>query len=387
MPEGLPTASDLMEHRAVTFFSIDTDVIQSLGYKFKEGALNALHFQCPIWMEMHLTEVVEREVMDHRMTPVINAIQDLKSSMSKVNRLTGYDLSEVEKGINEVDLETLAHIKFNGEFVDFYKELRGSVLPIDGPNLARKMFSMYFSEYPPFEARKEKKSEFPDAAALLILEDFSEKNNTHGILISKDAGWLDFAKKSKSLYCVKSLEEFVALFESKGKNADRIKEIIKSILTNEDSDFFYELERSLSNQVGGASWNFKDLYSGYGLRVEADLDDVAYNSSVFDLENLSIWFVEHDPSVCTVEVPASVSVTLNINIDFYQYDAVDKEEIAAASNNIFKKVTVDVDVFLICRGNLLEDEVDEWRVDIGTSGDDYRIDIGEVNPSFRDEWD
>ena len=42
MPEGLPTAAALIEQRAVTFFSIDTDVIQSHGYKFGEGALHAM---------------------------------------------------------------------------------------------------------------------------------------------------------------------------------------------------------------------------------------------------------------------------------------------------------------------------------------------------------
>jgi len=74
MPEGLPTATALIEQKAVTFFSIDTDVIQSHGYKFGEGALHALAFQRPQWFHIQLTEVVEQEVMAHRMDTVTKAI-------------------------------------------------------------------------------------------------------------------------------------------------------------------------------------------------------------------------------------------------------------------------------------------------------------------------
>lgn len=66
MPIGLPTAAALIEQRAVTFFSIDTDVIQSHGYKFSEGALHALALQRPKWFQVQLTDVVEREVLAHR---------------------------------------------------------------------------------------------------------------------------------------------------------------------------------------------------------------------------------------------------------------------------------------------------------------------------------
>jgi hypothetical protein len=78
------------------------------------------------------------------------------------------------------------------------KQLNGGVLRHEGSTLAHDMFARYFLQHPPFEQKK--KSEFPDAASLLLLEEFAVKNNTQGILISKDGGWSKFAKQSERLY-------------------------------------------------------------------------------------------------------------------------------------------------------------------------------------------
>jgi len=77
MPEGFPTAAALIEQKAVTFFSIDTDVIQSHGYKFGEGALHALKLQRPSWFHVQITDVVEREVLAHRMDAVSKVVQEM----------------------------------------------------------------------------------------------------------------------------------------------------------------------------------------------------------------------------------------------------------------------------------------------------------------------
>lgn len=95
MPEGLPTAASLIDQK-VTFFSIDTDVLQSHGFKFNEGTLHALATQRPHWFHIQLTDVVEREVLAHRMEPVAKAVQEMQSAITKVQRLAEQDLKEVK---------------------------------------------------------------------------------------------------------------------------------------------------------------------------------------------------------------------------------------------------------------------------------------------------
>jgi hypothetical protein len=387
MPRGLPTASELMESKSVTFFSIDTDIIQSLGYKFQEGALFALRLQRPSWLHIVVTEIVQREVMAHRIEPVEQSIEELRGALARAQRLSGYDMSEVQRVISEMPLAKTSRDRFVVEFRQFLDHLGGSVLPFDGPDLARQMFTRYFSQLAPFEARKEKKSEFPDAAALLVLESYARERKTRGILISKDGGWSNFAKDSESLYCVKTLDDFVALFKSTGENADLVKGKVKVSLQDPAGDLNYQIEQELARYVEGAFWRAGDPYSDYSLRVESDVVGVGYDSCELNPDALSLWFVEHDPTLCTVELALAVNVDLNVSNDFYQYDTIDHDEFIVASDEVEKRVQIEVDVFLTCRGDLLKDAVDDWEVEIGISGGDFRFEVGRVNPRFDDDDD
>ncbi len=382
MPEGLPSAAVLIEQKAVTFFSIDTDVIQSHGFKFSEGALHALRLQRPQWLQIQLTEVVEREVMAHRMDPVSKAVQELQTAITSVQRLSGQDMSVVKESFEKFDSEPVVRERFSNEMRTFLEQLNGGVLRLEGSTLAHDMFARYFLQHPPFEQKK--KSEFPDAASLLLLEEFAVKNNTQGILISKDGGWSKFAKQSERLYCVNSLEEFAGLFESKSEKADRVKAKVKHALLDPTSHLSLQLDSALDNHVSGAFWNADEIYSGYALRVEAEVNQASYQDSDWHLDGLALWLIEHDPSVCTVEISVSVTVDLEVGVDFYQYDTIDHEEICMGSDEITRQVTLNVEVFLLCHGDLFVESVDEWEVDIEITGGEYLVEIGEVNPDYDD---
>lgn len=382
MPDGLPTAAALIEQRAVTFFSIDTDVIQSHGFKFSEGALHALALQRPSWFQVQLTDVVEREVLAHRMDAVSKAVQEMQSAISGAQRVVGQDLRAIKDAFDALESERVARERFTREFRDFVTRLGGGVLPMDGHTLAHDLFVRYFEQLPPFEIKK--KSEFPDAASLLALESYARNQSTQGIVVSKDGGWAAFAKASDYLYHVSTLDELVALFESKGEKADKVKEKLVRELSDPASDLTHQLEAALENHVAGAFWNVDDIYSGFSLRVEAEVNQVNYHDSDVDLGRLGLWLVEHDPTVCTVEVSVTITVDLDIGVEFFQYDTIDHEEMGMGSEEISRRVEVSIDLFLMCQGDLLDAPVDDWDIGFEIEGGDYRVEVGEVNPDYGD---
>lgn len=382
MPEGLPTAAALIEQRAVTFFSIDTDVIQSYGYKFGEGALHALALQRPKWFQVQLTDVVEREVLAHRMEGVYKVVQEMRTAISGAQRVVGQDLRAIKDAFDALDSERVARERFTREFRDFVARLGGGVLPLDGHTLAHDLFVRYFEQRPPFEVKK--KSEFPDAASLLALENYAKNQRTQGIVVAKDGGWAAFSKDSDHLYHVSSLDELVALFESKGEKVDKVKEKLIRELSDANSELWRRFEDTLENHVAGAFWNVYDIYSGFSLRVEADVNHVGYCGSDIDLGGMGMWLVEHDPTVCTVEVSVTVSVNLDIGVEFFQYDTIDHEEIGMGSDEISRQVEIGIDLFLMCQGDLLDTPVDDWDIGFEIEGGDYRVEVGEVNPDYGD---
>lgn len=383
MPEGLPRAAELIG-KNVTFFSLDTNVIQSLGYKFDVGALHKLALQRPEWMRLQLTEIVEREVKAHRMVSVLEAIQQLSSASDKLARASGMDMISVNNAFEVLNIERSASTAFDEQIKKFVDRLGGSVLPIEGPSLAKEMFSRYFEEHPPFESKKDKKFEFPDAAALLVLDEYARSNNTLGILVSNDTGWASFAKASRFLFCVKSLDDFTALFASEGANAETVKRQLRESLSDPLSPLARELERALGNHVEESSWTVGDLYSSGNQRLEGDVYESSLASYDIDLPGINVWFVDHDPSMCLVELSTSIKAKVLVSVEVFVWDSIDREELSIGSVEVTETTEFEVDVFLTYHGELLDQPPSEWEVDIEIADGDYVIDVGEVDPDFSD---
>lgn len=85
MPAGLPSPDHIIG-RKVTFFSIDTNVMEGKGFDFHRGALNVLHRQRPAWMTLQLSDIVEREIHAHRLRDLTEAKQKLDSALSHMRR-------------------------------------------------------------------------------------------------------------------------------------------------------------------------------------------------------------------------------------------------------------------------------------------------------------
>lgn len=383
MPSGLPSAQALLEEKSVGFFSIDTDVIQSHAYKFSAGALRALPLQRPAWLTIQQTEIVEREVHTHRMEPVSKVAKELNTAIAKLQRLSGLNFTPVSEQINALDAESVASQKLSREFKAFVASLGGGVLPIAGPDLARQMFDRYFQEAAPFEARK--KSEFPDAAALLTLENHAKATQKQGIVISKDGGWADFAKDSDWLFCVKSLDEFAALFKSTNPLATGVTAKVSAELANTASHLSTLLQAEVENHVAGAYWNGDDVWTGFCHRVEAEVDQAHYLGHAVDLTGISTWLVEHDPTICIIEIRAKVQVSVDVSVEFFMYDTIDHEELNFGSLQVSRDHEMKVDVFITLRGDLEHATVDELDPSIELAGGEYDVEIGEVEPDFGEE--
>lgn len=386
MPRNLPTAAELFEQKHISFFSIDTDVIQSHGFKFGEGALHALALQRPNWITAQLTDVVEREVLDHRMAPVLKADQELASALDVMERLGGIDFSDIKTTLAAHKAVDSARTRFGRELTDFLRRLGGGILPLKGTGLVRDLFNLYFDQKPPFEERKSKKFEFPDGAALLVLEAHAKAGKTKGVLISNDGGWERFAAESEHLYCVKSLDEFTSLFQSHGPEADSVVLKVKNALANPDSELNARLNDHLSNHVNGAFWEVGELYTGSSHRQDGTVDDVFMTSVHIDPNNAGIWFCEHDPSVCVIELTASVTVQAHGSVDFFLWDTIDHEEMAMGSAAFERDAAVEVDLFLTCRGDLLASDLEDWDIGVEMSGGNYVVDVGEIELDYSDGW-
>ncbi|MCE9658278.1 MAG: PIN domain-containing protein [Burkholderiales bacterium] len=383
MPTGQPSAAQLWQGD-VSFFSIDTDLIQAAGYNFDAGALHQLPKQLPASMHLQLTEVVAEEIVRHRMEPVHQAIQQFTGATDKLKRLAEAALGPIEQSFQELDAATAAAERFRGQVHAYAGRCRGGVLPISGPMLASDLFKLYFADAAPFGKRLDKKSEFPDATSLLLLEQFALENKTKGIVASGDAGWTAYAEASANLYAVRSLDELAALFAATSDHAKALKAKILGAVNEAGSALRAQLTEALRRHVAEAEWDASELHASSG-RIEAEVYDAELAEYSFEERDIGVWPAEGDPATWVVELTALVKATVHVSVAFYIWDSVDREELSFGGESFSFPAEVEVEAFLTCSDVQLEAEPDAWHIDIDIANGSYSLEDFEVEQDLGDD--
>ncbi|WP_458237155.1 PIN domain-containing protein, partial [Pseudomonas sp. P5_A2_2] len=324
MPDGMPTPAQLWDGE-IRFFSIDTDVIQGAGYNFGAGTLNQLHRQLPSSMELQLTDVVANEVVSHLMIPVLKTIQELQSAADNLKRKTDLPMDQVSDLFMGFAPADSSREYFRKQVEDYAERCRGGILPTEGDGILSELFRRYFAVEAPFETKNAKKSEFPDAAALLVLETYAVDNDAIGIVVSNDGGWKAFASQSEHLYCVKTLEELTTLFTATGELAAQIQTAILEAIEDASSPLRSQLSDALVDHVGNATWDVGDIYSDTGDRVEGEISNVQFADHDLLIEKTAIWHDASDPGTWLVEVTASVRVEVSTSVTTFIWDSIDRD--------------------------------------------------------------
>lgn len=378
MPKGNPTAAQLWEGD-VSFFSLDTDVIQAAGYNFDAGALKLLPLQLPDTMMLMISEVVAQEIVSHRMESVTKAIEQFKSSSADLKRLTPVEMSAIEGTFEKLAAETCASGHFYKQIADYAKNCQGSILPIDGKLLTERIFKLYFESRPPFAERKAKKAEFPDATSLLILEDFARDHATMGLLASADEGWSKFAEDSDFLYCVSSIEELAALFAATDAYAKEIEKRLLDAVQDENSPLRDQLHDELVDHVMQSSWSAQDVVSGTVARVEA----TAYGNKLdsYEIDAAEVWAGE-DKRSCVIALHVTATVEVHLDVEFYAWDSIDREEISLGCDGIPVESSIEVEVFFKCSGVEEGSKPEDWEIEIEIANGSYECGPMDLEPDF-----
>jgi hypothetical protein len=384
VPKELPSAKDLWEG-AVAFFSIDTDLIQSAGYDLSAGALNQLPAQLPMAMKLKLSEVVVQEIIKHRMEPVLKAIGQFKSASDALKRTAGLGMTKIDSSFSDLSAENVAIVRFRKLIEEYVVRCRGDILPIDGEGLAAKVFAQYFSGGPPFALRADKKSEFPDATTLILLEAYAKENNTKGIFASGDGGCASFAAQSEHLYCVKSIEDLATLFASTGEHAQATKLRVIDAISDKKSSLHTELRTAIHEHIVNAFWSVDDIYSGVVSRVEGEVADARLKSYEISTDQAEIWEAEDGSGSWIVELAAKAEVGVLVDVTFFVWDSIDREELALDTQQFEFPAEVEINAFLNCSGINTENPSDEWVVNIDIASGEYEVNVGEVDPDFDND--
>jgi hypothetical protein len=314
--------------------------------------------------------------------PVKEAADKFQASIAGLTRLTGLDFGPADAHFNGLDVLSAAQQKFEADVKNYVTQCGGDILPISDidPEL---LFARYFAGEPPFGLKADKKSEFPDAAALLLLEEHATERATKGILASRDAGWKAFADQSPCLYCVTSLDDLAALFAATDAHAQAVRDKIAAAVGDETSALRTQLTDSLKEHVSNADWDASELYSG-SQRIESEVSDVALTAYYVHNNSLNVWKVDDEPGAWVVELITTITVDVTVSVQFFIWDSIDREELAFGHDSFTFSQDVDVDAYLTCHSVTLETAPVSWEIEVEIGSGKYSLDAAEVEPDFSD---
>ena len=274
----------------IAALTLDTTVFDQFGCNLSYRLLTSLEQFRGTDVTPILSDVVIAEVRAHIAASVAEAAEKARAGVNQYVKAWrgGDDLQALLGGIG-VARDPKARA---AELVDAYVErVRAERVPVEPGASVAELAARYFDERPPFSAKAKKKSEFPDAIALLTLDAWAARRGTRVLAVSKDGDWARYAAESENLIVLPELAAALALFNRESSvAAARIVATIRSgggvalraaiqrnvealvedyeVLAN--APYFYEEENEASQVLG---WAFADEH-GFDV-VAADDETVS----------------------------------------------------------------------------------------------------------------
>lgn len=312
MPSGLPPPS-LLTSRKIHAFTLDTSILRAAGYHFEQGALRQLAHQLPPWLNLWMSSIVVSEVSRQRLAAAQAAAEQAKLAWGNLTRHLDIPASGGAMPAEVDQLASQAEERFDDQLERFLAAHDGEVVELVGEWLAPAMFQAYFAGAAPFSGGG-KKHEFPDAAALLSLDELAKKRDTFLLAVSMDDGWHAYCETSERMYCLRKLSELAGLFRSTGAEAQALRSGLSAYLR--EARAAQELNLLSVIRDGLRSLGVRASLPSYIAPVAGvEVTEIRLTAVQIDADAVGIWLTSGPAGDGAAEV--SVECTVELELRFF----------------------------------------------------------------------
>ena len=301
----------------ITSITFDTQIFDRNGRTFRGGLLGQLRQLKNSNIKLLITELVYDEAKKHMLAMHKEKDIKLEAALSKFNdHLSSELLGDIQEELS--GRMTPENIVFH-EFNDFFLATDAEIISYDETS-TRDLFKRYFKSEPPFHKDNSKKSEFPDAVALMCLEKHAKINGV--LVVSSDNDWLTFCRRSESgnLHCVPDLSTALTLMHSVKDDIKDISEMRRKKFREFTasgalhSAIVHDITKKLK---GHLIFTGRTSYFYTALCVQVDIISFKHSEDtsfgiITDNSNLTAWVLSLD-----FECRIQVNVTFNSDDDSY----------------------------------------------------------------------
>jgi len=358
--------------------ALDTSVIEALGTKLESGLLEQLSQFVGGPIKVLLPEIVIRELRSHLTASGQTAGTSLRSGLRGLQ--VGKLITAAQAQIVEAVVDALDDIPMlvDARLDRFQQMVAAEILPGSLADSGR-LSALYFAGDAPFGTNANKKHEFPDAIALLSIEQWAKDHGKPVLVVAKDGDWAAFGAANSDHVTV--VDDLGAALELLQEHADQVRARVMTLLTIRED----VVQQIISAAIEGmASWPVEAEYSSVRYAEIGDAGFLPATAEIVkadDVIEFSIVSAKEDEVV--VRIPVRVTGRAYSDFSVSVWDSIDKEYVGLGGAR--SEVSFEEEAAVLATFSVTELLDDVELLDTEFIDADGWVDFGMVEPNFREE--
>lgn len=337
-------------------------------------------------IEFILSGTIRKELLKHLQDNYETAFRDVKNSIRSALEAFGTKEPTLKNLLDQISGGSSATDAASKRLERFIRDTNCKVLEDELHIDIASINNDYFDINPPFEDRKDKKCEYPDAIALNAISGVAKKRNMGILVVSRDNGWEKYCNNSTSnLFCLKRLDHALDLVS---KVPSDLRKVIKDWFAdgNEGRDYLLgslrkNVEEIYFDAFGNASFGHMTAYALMG-----ELQNIDWLGNVYIIE--TEYDMNHNCFSVTVSLDLTLNVKVPIELSFFVWDTTDNDSISMGGREDDYEEELSVTTYTKIEIFDLDCEEEEIRL-VNSELDikNYEIDLGEVDVFTPEDCD
>ena len=246
---------------------------------------------------------------------------------------------------------------------------------------------MYFQNLAPFKESGNKKSEFPDAIALLSLQYWVKENNKNLLAVSMDNDWKDFAQDKDNIEVIDDLAKAMDILNKQTNEAlnSIIHEIEVDLSENKSDGIFQNIYAAIKDNI-----SIPEIHADTVLNYSIDsINTYLEEIDILKEENdrkLKVYVVDSNSDTITISIACKVFCNVEATFNFSLWDSIDEEYVSIGNTTREVGTSYVTNVLVYLHGNYLDGLQSMEINDIEVTGNLREVDMGELFPFDPEEY-
>ena len=325
----------------------DTNIYDNTHYSFNGNfytTFKDLKMSYPN-LKIYVEPIIYNEVMTHLRDLAKDTTKEAETFLNRIKNLGIF--TNVKEALEITDLEEKCFQETKDKFEEFIKFFSDEKIEESFNYEISEILNDYFKGNPPFENKKNKKNEFPDA---LIIQNLKNKFQNHEnlFIVSSDNGFIEAVRKNipnsrtfkNYADCADFLNKQEKYYKEAHKNVENLVDEIKGVIKNRFENLLDDFVPIEDAEDFGIKIDVTN-YDRKGYTEFSDLDEAMINQLDLNDYRIRILAIDSEKESISAEITFAIKIGILGREDESDDLIIEKHEI---SYKVDVKVNSESDV-------------------------------------------